>query len=127
LGLSQSSIHADFFRKLKDIQLPDIYIKREMIKKKSTDKPTINKDIEINLDNELKTNNETIDPAKINMSREILNDFLKGKNDGNRIKLTSTFISFQLFINDIIEKSKTKPNNNPSGSYGDPIIKQTKK
>ncbi len=98
-----------------------------MIKKKSTDKPTINKDIEINLDNELKTNNETIDPAKINMSREILNDFLKGKNDGNRIKLTSTFISFQLFINDIIEKSKTKPNNNPSGSYGDPIIKQTKK
>ena len=97
-----------------------------MIKKKSTDKPTINKDIEINLDNELKTNNETIDPAKINMSREILNDFLKGKNDGNRIKLTGTFISFQLFINDIIEKSKTKPNNNPQGSYGDPIINQTK-
>lgn len=61
------------------------------------------------------------------MSREILNDFLNGKNDGNRIKLTGTFISFQLFINDIIEKSKTKPNNNPSGSYGDPIIKQTKK
>ena len=97
-----------------------------MINQKRIEKSPVKNEIEINLDNELKTNNETIDPAKINMSREILNDFLKGKNDGNRIKLTGTFISFQLFINYIIEKSKTKPNNNPSGSYGDPIIKQTK-
>jgi hypothetical protein len=97
-----------------------------MIKQKTTGKRTINNVIEINIDNDLETNNETIDSATINLSREILDDLIKGKTDGNRIKLTGSLISFQLFINDIIEKSKTKPNNNPSESYGDPIIKQTK-
>jgi hypothetical protein len=28
-----------------------------------------------------------------------------------------------MFINDIIEKSKSKPNNNRSGSYGSPFVK----
>ncbi len=93
-----------------------------MIKQIITGKPEINKDIEINLDNDFKSNNETIDSAIINLSRDILNDLLKGKQDGNRMKLTGSLISFQLFIYDIIEKIKTKPDNNPSGSYGDAII-----
>lgn len=97
-----------------------------MIKQKTTGKRTINNVIEINLDNELKTNNETIDSVTINLSREILDDLIKGNSEGNSMKLSGSLISFQLFINDIIEKSKSKPNNNPSGSYGDPIIKQTK-
>ena len=92
-----------------------------MIKQIITGKPEINKDIEINLDNDFKSNNEIIDPATINLSRDILNDLLKGKQDGNRIKFMGTFISFQMFINDIIEKSK--PDNNPSGSYGSPFVK----
>ena len=98
-----------------------------MIKPKKTEKPSINKDIKINIDNDLETNNETIDSVAINLSREILDDLVKGKTDGNRIKLTGSLISFQLFIYNVIEKSKTmKPDNNASGSYGDPIIKQTK-
>ena len=94
-----------------------------MIKQIITGKPQINKDIEINLDNDFKSINETIDPTIINLSRDILNDLVKGKTDGNIIKLSGSFISFQMFINDIIEKSKTKPDNNPSGSYGNPFVK----
>jgi hypothetical protein len=94
-----------------------------MIKQKTTGKPSINKDIEITLDNELKTNNETIDSVTINLSREILDDLIKGNSEGNRIKLTGSLISFQLFFHDIIEKSKTKPENNATGSYGSPFVK----
>ena len=97
-----------------------------MIKQIITGKPEINKDIEINLDNDFKSNNETIDSAIINMSRNILDELVKGKSEGNRIKLSGSLISFQLFIYDIIEKSKTKPDNNPSGSYGDAIINKQK-
>ena len=97
-----------------------------MIKQIITGKPEINKDIEINIDNDFKSNNETIDSTIINLSRDIINDLLEGKSEGNRIKLSGSLISFQLFIYDIIEKSKTKPDNNPSGSYGDPIINQQK-
>jgi hypothetical protein len=94
-----------------------------MIKQKKTENPTIKKDIKINLDNDFKSNNETIDSATINLSRDIINDLLEGKSEGNRIKLSGSLISFQLFIYDIIEKSKTKPDNNPSGSYGSPFVK----
>jgi len=59
--------------------LSDIYIKREMIKPKKTEKTSINKDIKINIDNDLETNNETIDSVAINLSREILDDLVKGK------------------------------------------------
>jgi hypothetical protein len=97
-----------------------------MINQKRIEKPSINKDIEINLDVDFKSNSEPIDSTIINLSRDIINDLLEGKSEGNRIKLSGSLISFQLFIYDIIEKSKTKPDNNPSGSYGDPIIKQTK-
>ena len=97
-----------------------------MIKQIITGKPEINKDIEINLDNDFKSNNETIDSATINLSRRILDDLIKGKSEGNRIKLSGSLISFQLFIYEIIQKSKTKPDKNTSGSYGDPIINQTK-
>ena len=94
-----------------------------MIKQIITGKPEINKDIEINLDNDFKSNNETIDSATINMSRRILEDLVKGKTDGNRIKLTGSLLSVQLFIYDVIQKSKQKPDNNPSGSYGSPFVK----
>ena len=97
-----------------------------MIKKIITAKPQINKDIEINLDNDFKSNNETIDSATINLSRNILDDLVKGNTDGNRIKLTGSLLSVQLFIYDVLQKSKSKPNNNQSGSYGDPIINQQK-
>ena len=97
-----------------------------MIKQIITGKPEINKDIEINLDNDFKVDNEIIDSSIINISRNILDDLIKGKSEGNRIKLSGSLISFQLFIYEIIQKSKTKPDNNPQGSYGDPIINQTK-
>ncbi len=76
-----------------------------MINQETTRKPSVNKDIEINLDNELSTNNETIDSATINMSRDILDDLMRGKPEGSRIILTGSFISFQFFINDFISKS----------------------
>jgi hypothetical protein len=97
-----------------------------MIKQKTTEKRTINKNIEINLDKDFKSKSETIDPATINLSREIIDNLIKGKSEGNSMKLTGSLISFQLFIYDVIQKSKSKPNKNPSGSYGDPIINQTK-
>lgn len=97
-----------------------------MIKQKTTEKATIKNYIEINMDNELKSDNEIIDSATINLSRDILNNLVKGKTDGNRIKLFGSLISFQMFINDIIEKIKSKPDNNPLRSYSSPIIKQTK-
>jgi hypothetical protein len=50
-----------------------------MIKPKKTEKTSINKDIKINIDNDLETNNETIDSVAINLSREILDDLVKGK------------------------------------------------
>ena len=97
-----------------------------MIKQTRKGKSEINKDIEINLDNDFKSNSEIIDSSIIIMSRNILDDLIKGKSEGNSMKLSGSLISFQLFIYEIIQKSKTKPNNNPSGSYGDPIINQTK-
>jgi len=97
-----------------------------MINQIRTEKSPVKNEIEINLDNELKTNNESIDSSIINMSRSILDDLIKGKSEGNRIKLSGSLISFQLFIYDVIQKSKTKLDNIPSGSYGDPIIKQPK-
>jgi hypothetical protein len=92
-----------------------------MINQKRIEKSPVKNEIEINLDNELRSDNDIIDSATINLSRDLLNDLMKGKQYGNRIKLTGTFISFQMFINDIIEKSK--PDNNPSGSYGSPFVK----
>ena len=97
-----------------------------MINQKRIEKSPVKNEIEINLDNDFKVGNDTINSATINLSRDILNDLVKGKTDGNRIKLSGSLISFQMFINDIIEKSKSKPDNNPSGSYSSPIIKQTK-
>jgi hypothetical protein len=94
-----------------------------MIKQTIKGKQEINKDIEINLDNDFKSDNEIIDSLIINMSRIILDDIIKGKSEGNSIKLSGSLISFQMFINDIIEKSKSKPNNNRSGSYGSPFVK----
>ena len=94
-----------------------------MIKQKTARKRTTNKVIEINLDNDFKSNSEPIDSTIINLSRDIIIDLLEGKSEGNRIKLSGSLISFQLFIYDIIEKSKTKPDNNPSGSYGSPFVK----
>jgi hypothetical protein len=60
------------------------------------------------------------------MSRIIIDELVKGKSEGKGIKLSGSLISFQLFIYDIIQKSKSKPDNNPTESYGDPIINQTK-
>lgn len=97
-----------------------------MIKQTRKGKEEINKDIKINLDNDFKVDNEIIDSSIINISRNILDDLIKGKSEGNRIKLSGSLISFQLFIHDVIQKSKTKPDKNQSGSYGDPIINQTK-
>ena len=94
-----------------------------MINQKRIEKSPVKNEIEINLDNDFKVGNDTINSATINLSRDILNDLVKGKTDGNIIKLSGSFISFQMFINDIIEKSKTKPDNNPSGSYGNPFVK----
>jgi hypothetical protein len=94
-----------------------------MIKQTIKGKQEINKDIEINLDNDFNSDNEIIDSSIINMSRIILDDLIKGKSEGNSIKLSGSLISFQMFINDIIEKSKSKPNNNQSGSYGSPFVK----
>jgi hypothetical protein len=92
-----------------------------MVKQETTKIPSVNQDIEINLDNDLKSYNETIDSATINMSSDILDDFMKGKPEGNRIILTGSFISFQFFINDIISKIKSKPSKFPSGSIVDRI------
>jgi hypothetical protein len=94
-----------------------------MIKQIITEKSPVKNEIEINIDNDFKSKSETIDSTIINLSRDIINDLLEGKSEGNRIKLSGSLISFQLFIYDIIEKSKTKPDNNPSGSYGSPFVK----